>query len=266
MLKILFVGDISGRIGRQTVVKILPKMKKKGKIDLVIANAENSAHGSGVTESTIKELSAAGIDWFTTGDHAFKANKNFDVFDKYPLLRPANFSIQAPGKGYALFEYKNNRILLINLIGRVFMAMDYEDPFTKLDEILANSSLPKKNLSAIIVDIHGECTAEKVAMKYYADGRVSAVLGTHTHIMTADADITDQGTAYITDVGMTGAADGILGVEKEGIIKTFLTQIKNQHIIPEKGRAIFNAVLLTIDPASGRTKSINPILKYIDIK
>ena len=146
------------------------------------------------------------------------------------------------------------------------MAADYDCPFKKLDEILANTGLPVDKLSAIIIDMHAEATSEKVAMKYYGDGRVTAVLGTHTHIMTADPEITDKGTAYITDVGMVGAAGGCLGVDKTNIIKTFLTQIKYNHVILEKGKTVFNAVLLTIDPDKRQAKKIKPITKIIEIK
>lgn len=265
MLNILFIGDINGKIGRATVKKVLPKLKKELALDLVVANAENAAHGAGITETIIKELIATGIDYFTTGDHAFDA-KQPEVFMKYPILRPANYSQEAPGQGCAIFNIKGYNILLINLIGQVFMSLNHDNPFHKLNEILANTALPGDKLSAIIIDIHAEATSEKVAIKYYADGRASAVLGTHTHIMTADPEITDKGTAYITDVGMVGAADGCLGVEKEGIIKTFLTQIKEPHVIPEKGRTIFNAIYLAIDPKTTKAKTIKPIIKYIDIK
>jgi len=266
MLNILFIGDIVGKIGRQTVAVVLPKLKRELKINLVIANAENAAHGSGVTEDTVRELQTAGIDYMTTGDHAFKVPREFQVFDNYPVLRPANWPNGVPGKGHAIIDYHGKKILLINLIGRVFMAADYDCPFKKLDEILANTGLPVDKLSAIIIDMHAEATSEKVAMKYYGDGRVTAVLGTHTHIMTADPEITDKGTAYITDVGMVGAAGGCLGVDKTNIIKTFLTQIKYNHVILEKGKTVFNAVLLTIDPDKRQAKKIKPITKIIEIK
>ncbi len=272
-MKILFIGDINGKIGRKAVAKILPKIKREQKIDLVIANAENVAHGTGVTETTIRELRKAGIDWMTTGDHAFTREKQSDVYDKCPIIRPANFPAGVPGQGYAIITIDSHRsgqteknILLINLIGRVFMKMDYDCPFQKLDEILANPALSEKKLSAIIIDVHAETTSEKLALGYFADGRVTAVLGTHTHIMTADHKITKKGMAYITDVGMAGAADGCLGIDKENIIKTFLTQIKYPHVIPEKGRAIFNAVLITINPKTAKAKAIKPITKYINIK
>jgi len=273
-MKVLFIGDIIGKIGRKAVAKILPKLKKELKPDLVIANAENLAHGKGVTETTLKEMMQAGIDWFTNGDHAFKVQKQIDnVYNgSFPILRPANYSTNIPGQGYALItagkpaspSQGGHKILLINLIGRVFMSMDYDCPFRKLDEILTNFA--KQNISAIIVDIHAETASEKINLRHFADGKISAILGTHTHVMTADQQITDCGTAYITDAGMTGFANGSIGLDKENIIKTFLTQIKYPHQLPEKGRAIFNAVLLDINPKTGKAKSIKPIIKFVEIK
>jgi len=265
MLKILFIGDISGKIGRRAIAKLLPKIKKEEKIDFIIANPENVAHGQGITKSTLDELMDTDIDFFTGGDHSFAAKKQLDdIFGgKYPIIRPANYPAGVPGKGYDIVKYKDHEILIINLIGRVYMRFDYDCPFRKLDEILANFS--NRKFSAIIVDIHAEATSEKIILGKYADKRVTAVLGTHTHVMTADHEVTENGMAYITDVGMTGFADGSLGVEKEGIIETFLTQIKNPHVIPEKGRAIFSSVLLTINSKTGKAKSIKPITKFINI-
>lgn len=265
-MKVLFIGDIVGKIGRKAIAKLLPKIKKEYKPDLVIANAENSAHGSGVTENIVRELSDYGIDYMTTGDHAFRKNDKTDVYDKLNIIRPANFSPEVPGKGHAIIKVGKHNILLINLIGRVMMKLDHDCPFRKLDEILAKNNLHEKNLSAIIVDIHAETTSEKICLGLYTDGRVTAVIGSHTHIMTADPQITKKGTAYITDVGMTGFADGSLGIEKDGIIKTFLTQIKYPHVIPEKGQAILNAVLINFNPKTGKAKSIKPIIKFINIQ
>ena len=266
MLNILFIGDISGKVGRKAVAKILPGLKKKLKPDLVIANAENIAHGTGISENTLKEMMDAGVDWFTAGDHAFVREKYRDTYNdnNFPIIRPANFSKDAPGQGHIVIKVGKEKILLINLIGRVFMKMDYDCPFKKFDEII--DGLDKKNLSAIIVDIHAEATAEKVALGHYVNERASAVLGTHTHIMTADHKITEEGMAYITDAGMVGFADGCIGVDKENIIKTFLTQIKHKHILPEKGKAIFNAVLLTINPKTRKATDIKPIIKFVAIK
>jgi 2',3'-cyclic-nucleotide 2'-phosphodiesterase len=262
----LFIGDIVGRIGRKAVAKILPKLKRDKAIDLVIANAENSAHGAGITEEIINELRDIGVDVFTTGDHAFDNRKNLEIFDKFDIIRPANFSPRAPGRGYLIFSVKGKNVLVINLIGRVFMSLDHECPFRELDEILANSDLPIKKISAIIIDIHAETTAEKINLGYYAAGRASAVLGTHTHIMTADAKILSGGTAYITDTGMAGAADESLGIGKAGTLEAFLTQIKQPHVIPERGLAIFNAVLIDVNTKTARARSIKPITQFINIK
>lgn len=264
-MNILFIGDIMGKIGRITVGKILPKLKKEYDIGFVIANSENAAHGSGITEDVIKELQGYGIDFFTNGDHSFRRLKQVEsIYNNYPVIRPANFPPGVAGKGYKVVEIDNKKILIINLIGRVFMSADYDCPFRKLDEILANFTNEK--LLAIIIDIHTETTSEKSAIKHYADGKASAILGTHTHIMTADSEITEKGTAFITDVGMVGSAEGCIGLEKEGIIKTFLTQIKYQHVIPESGKAIFNSVLLKINSKTGKIKTIKPITKFINIK
>ena len=266
MIKILFIGEIMGKIGRRAVREILPQLKNELKPDLIIANADNLAHGKGVSESTVKEIMQDGVIWFTNGDHAFDNLNSLNLYDSdLPLLRPANYSSQAPGKGFAEIKLKNgHNILLISLIGRVFMSMDYDCPFMEVDKILSN--LANKNLSAIIIDMHAEATSEKVALKHYLDGRVSAILGTHTHIMTADSEITDEGTGYITDVGMTGFTDGVIGIGKEGIIKTFLTQIKYPHEIHDTGKAIFNAVYFEINPKNKKTITFKPITKFINIK
>ncbi|KKR19780.1 MAG: hypothetical protein UT48_C0032G0013 [Parcubacteria group bacterium GW2011_GWE2_39_37] len=267
MLKILFFGDINGKIGRKALKKALPQMKKEFKPDVIIANAENAAHGKGITEATIVELMEAGVEFFTLGDHAFDRETQAEqIFTKgLPVVRPANFPTEVPGKGYSVIKKGKHKILVINLLGRVFMSMDYNCPFREIEAILAVENLASENLSAIIVDIHAEATSEKIAMGYYLDGKVSAVLGTHTHVMTNDAKITESGTAYITDVGMVGASDGVLGVKKEDIIKTFLTQVKYKHEIPESGPAMLNGVLVTIDEKSKKAIEIKSIIKNINI-
>ncbi len=265
MLKVLFIGDIVGRIGREAIAEVLPKLKKEKKINIVIANAENSAHGSGITERIIEELESYGIDYFTIGDHALRRKKQAGLYGLQNIVRPANFPPDVPGQGYCLIPVDGKNILLINLIGRVFMRADYDCPFRKLDEILANVDLQANNIFAIIIDMHAETTSEKVALMHYADGRVSAVLGTHTHVKTADEQITDKGTAFITDVGMVGAGDSSLGIAKEGAIRTFLTQIRETHIIPKAGKAIFNSVLLTINIKSAKVLAIKSITKNIII-
>ncbi len=265
MLKILFIGDICGKLGREATKQILPQVKKQYRPDIVIANAENIAHGKGVTDLTLNEMAVAGVDFFTGGDHSFDGPKSEELYAKRnDLIRPANFPENAPGKGYALITQGKDNILLINLIGRVFMSMDYDCPFVAVNAILANFT--KQNISAIIVDIHGEATSEKVGLLRHLDGRVGAIVGTHTHVMTADQQLTAEKTAYITDVGMCGFNQGIIGIGKENILKTFLTQIKYPHVLPEKGEAIFSAVLLSFNQKSGKAIGIKPINKLINIK
>jgi len=247
------------------VAKILPDLKKEYEPGLVIANAENSAHGSGATEKTLQELGEAGVDWFTMGDHAFKGNKSTDIYSAFPVLRPCNMPPGVPGVGHRVIECQTHKLLLINAIGRVFMAKDYDCPFRKIDQILANPDLPANKLSAIIVELHAEATSEKAALKHYLDGRVTTLLGTHTHVMTADEDITANGTGFITDIGMTGASDSCIGVAKEGIIRDFLYQIKQKHEIPETGQALLNAVFLEIDTDKKQTHRIDRIERRTEI-
>lgn len=266
MLNILFIGDIVGKIGRNTISKVLPKIIKQYHPDIIIANAENTAHGSGVTERTLTELESYGIDFFTVGDHAFSKVKQIDLFDQFPIIRPANFSPDAPGKGYEIIEKGKHKILLISLVGRVFMRMDHECPFNKIDEILANKLLQNQKFSAIILEVHAETTAEKICLAKYLDGKVSAIVGTHTHVMTADHKISNAGTAYITDIGMTGFNEGSLGVKIDKLIETFKTQIKYPHEFAEKGKCILNSVLITVNTKNQKAKSIKPITKYIEIK
>lgn len=255
-----------GKIGRRTCAKLIPALRQKHNIDFVIANGENAAHGSGMTENVIKELMAAKIDYFTTGDHIFKKPGNFAYLDEYPVLRPANYSPDCPGQGHALLDTPKGKIAIINLIGRVFMPLNHECPFQALNKILAKISLPNMALSAIIVDIHAETTSEKINMWFHACGRVSAVIGTHTHVMTADARISGNGTAYITDVGMTGAAEESIGISHEGTLRSFLTQIKEPHVIPESGPAQLNAVVVRTDDNTGQAREIYPLVEFVKIK
>ncbi len=265
-MKILFIGDIVGKPGREIIKESLPKIVKKNKVDIVIANSENAAHGKGVNPEILKELQEAGVDVFSGGDHSFDDKHSLEEIygGSFPIIRPANYSEEAPGEGYCLYKKDKNQILLINLIGRVFMKMDFDCPFRKLDNILANFA--KQKLSAIIIDIHAEATSEKNAIFHYANSRVSAVLGTHTHVMTADEMISSEGTAYISDVGMTGFADGCIGIEKEGVIKTFLSQMRENHEIPEKGKVVMNYVIVDIDTKSRKAKKISALKEYLIIK
>lgn len=264
-LKVLFFGDIVGKIGRRAMAKILPQLKKKHDPDLVLANAENLAHGLGLTEKTLNEMVEVGVDFFTSGDHIFDKKEAIEILEKKdsPLIRPANFPPGAPGLGAKLLEIGTKHVLVINLLGRVFFKNQYDSPFRRADEIL--EEYKNINLAAVVVDFHAEATSEKNGLAHYLDGRVSAVLGTHTHIGTDDWQILPGGTAFVTDVGMVGAKDSIIGVDKKGILKNFLTQIPEIHEIPEEGVCVVNAVYLEINPKTKKAIKIKKIKEEIEI-
>lgn len=264
-LKILFFGDVIGKIGRQGMKKVLAELKEEYQPDLVIANAENLAHGIGATPKTLQELMTAGVDFFTSGNHIWKKPEIIEELEKKEgkIIRPANFPPNLPGRGSQVLEIGTRKILIINLIGRVFLHENYDCPFRALDEIL--SSYKKQKLSAVIVDFHAEATSEKIAFGWYADGKVSAVLGTHTHVPTADFRVLPQGAAFISDIGMVGAYDSVIGEEKEVIIDSFLTQKPFNFVIPEQGSCQINAVLLTIDSKNKKAKNIIRVDKKVEI-
>lgn len=264
-MKILFIGDIFGNPGRDTIKKVLPKIKEEHKPDFVIANAENTTHGNGFSPETIAELQKSGVNFFTLGDHTWGNHDGILKMDdpKFPVIRPANFPpTNVPGRGYAVVDGPMmTKILVINLMGRVFMKRDFDCPFRALDHILEETRV--EHLSAIIVDFHAEATSEKYALGFYADSRVSAVLGTHTHVPTKDLRILDGGTAYISDVGMTGPYDSVIGVKKEIIIRSFLTQMPVKHEPETSGKMVFNAVLLEIDEKTKKTISARHIQEFL---
>ena len=245
-MKILFIGDIVAKPGREAVKKILPKIKSEKKPDFVIANAENLAHGRGATEETIREMQEAGIDYFTGGDHLFWQRGFEDVVDNLPVVRPANYPDPYPGVGEALIPLKDGtKILLINLLGRTsFSSLTtlVEDPFRTADAILEKYQDEKPD--EIIIDFHAEATSEKSALGFYLDGKVTAVVGTHTHAPTCDTRVLPLGTMFVTDVGMTGNIDSVLGVKKEIIINLFLTAQKQRFEWENAGKTAFRGVLL----------------------
>lgn len=260
MLKIIFLGDIVGRIGREAIKAALPNLKKKYNPDLVIANAENLAHGKGVAESVLHEMLDTGIDFFTSGNHVWsnrsEINKIFTE-NKLPLIRPANYPAGVAGDGYRIIEIGVHKILIANIIGRVFFPENFDCPFRKMEEILAETKHEK--LSAIIIDLHAEATSEKNTFARYFDGQVSAVFGTHTHIQTADEQILPSGTGYITDSGMAGAKNSSLGVELREVISKFLTQIPQTFEIPEHGACQVDGVFVIINPATKLAEKIERI-------
>lgn len=263
-LKILFIGDIVGKIARKAVTKALPDIKKEFKPDLIIANGENSSHGFGITRSTYEEIKNAGVDVVTLGDHAFDKKEAFELLDqeKEHLIRPANFAPNLPGAGFTTIEIGSKKILIINLVGRVFMKKDFEDPFKKIDEILAQ--FENEKLAAIFIDFQAEATSEKIAFGWHVDGRVSALVGTHTHVPTADAKILPQSTAYVSDVGMVGARDSVIGFVKDEIVKSFQNQISGIKEPEENGACQFNSVLIDIDTKTGKATKITRLDKEIE--
>ncbi|MHC1578954.1 MAG: TIGR00282 family metallophosphoesterase [Dehalococcoidia bacterium] len=255
-MRILAIGDIIGKPGRRAVKEILPGLCDKYDTTLVIGNGENAAGGIGLTPSTADELFDAGIDVITTGNHIWAHSDIIPYLDsEVAVLRPLNYPPMNPGHGSVL---KNN-VLIINLIGRVFMA-HVDCPFRAMDQLLAefkDKSIP------IIVDFHAEATSEKVAMGRYLDGRVSAVLGTHTHVGTADARILPAGTAYVTDIGMVGPVDSVIGDDPDSVINRFLTQIPTRLSVA-RGRVSFDAILVEVDEKTGKAADIKRINEILD--
>jgi metallophosphoesterase (TIGR00282 family) len=252
-MNILVIGDIIGRPGRQVINQHLRALRRQYKIALVIANAENTAGGFGLTINTAHELLGDGVDVLTSGNHIFAQKEIIPYLDSdMPVLRPLNYPAGVPGRGYLI----SGRALVVNLMGRVFMN-NLDCPFRAMDRLL--DELEKKP-KIIIVDFHAEATSEKVAMGRYLDGRVSAVLGTHTHVGTIDTQILPGGTAYVTDIGMTGPTDSIIGDDVDAVIQRFLTQMPH-HLTVGRGKPVLNAVLVEVDEASGKATSIKRIQK-----
>jgi hypothetical protein len=250
-MKILAIGDIVGRPGRQAVHKFVRELRKKYGINLVIANGENTAGGFGLTVDTARELLGDGIDMITSGNHIWAQKEIIPHLDAdMPILRPLNYPIGVPGRGYM----SAGKVLVVNLIGRTFMS-SYDCPFRAMDALLEKL---KPGPRVIVVDFHAEATSEKVALGRYLDGRVSAVLGTHTHVGTIDTKILPGGTAYVTDIGMTGPEDSVIGDEAEAVIQRFLTMMPH-HLSVGKGNAVLNAILVDIDETTGKATAIERV-------
>jgi len=248
-MKILVYGDIVGRMGREAVKVTLPEWKDAHDPDLIIANVENLAHGRGVTKDTIDEMLFAGVDFFTSGNHIYDRDDVLELFaDPHyadRLIRPANYPVGSAGEGSKFLTVGTKNVLVVNLMGRVFNKMTVEDPFRTFDDIYAASVRSSAQAPhVILVDFHGDATSEKTAFGWHAAGRATAVWGTHTHVPTRDDRLLPGGTAYISDIGMTGFRDGVIGVEKEAVIRTFLTQAHARHEFPEEGDAVVNAILI----------------------
>jgi metallophosphoesterase (TIGR00282 family) len=252
---VLAIGDIVGKPGRQAVHALVPDLRKEYGIDLVIANGENAAGGFGLTVGTAQELLDDGVNIITSGNHIWAQKEIIPYLDEdVPVLRPLNYPPGVPGRGYLL----KNRVMVVNLMGRTFMN-NLDCPFRAMDTLLEGLSSKTK---VIIVDFHAEATSEKVAMGHYLDGRVSAVLGTHTHVGTIDARILPGGTAYVTDIGMTGPDDSIIGDDAEAVIQRFLTMMPHRLSVG-RGKPLFNAIMVLVDEKSGRAISIERISREL---
>lgn len=271
MLKILFIPDIVGKIGRNAVRQELPSLKKKFKPDLIIANVENLAHGIGATQKTLDELKEIGIDIFTSGNHIWEKAGSDEMLDnpENRIVRPANYAIKKSGVGVIQVNLGEIKLNVVNLQGRVYYGWNKEEqehlhcPFKTLEKIIAAD-----RQGLFFVDLHADATSEKAALATYFDGQVQAVLGTHTHIQTADEKILDKGTAFITDAGSVIHADSIIGSDRQQVWNLFLKtgRTSKKHDLPASGPAILNAVYLEIDEQAKRAVKIERVNKLIEVK
>ena len=258
-MRILFVGDVVGRAGRSAIAEHLPGLIRDWSLDLVVVNGENAAGGFGITETIYQELLDAGADAITLGNHAWDQREALVFIDRAPkLIRPVNFPRGTPGRGAALIDTKNGkRALVINAMGRVFMT-PFDDPFAALERELGACRL-REAADAIVVDFHGEATSEKQGVGFFCDGRASLVVGTHTHVPTADHQILPGGTAYMTDAGMTGDYDSIIGMQKDEPLRRFTSGIPSGRFEAAQGPATLSGVAVETDNASGLAVKIAPV-------
>lgn len=253
MIKILCIGDVVGRVGRETLMRYVDDIRYKENIDLVIANGENSAHGRGMSRSVYDEMTRAGVDGFTMGNHTWGSKEVIDIMNSEGnVIRPANYSKKSPGEGSMILRTRSGKkIAVINIIGRVYLD-PADSPF---DAVTEEIKKVKDNADAVIVDFHAEATSEKIAMGYFLDGKVSAVFGTHTHVQTADERILAHGTGYMTDLGMTGPYDSVLGMKKEIILRRFETGMQDRFDIAT-GKGQFSGCIFTIDEATKKCTEV----------
>ena len=253
-MKILLIGDIVGNSGVKKVKEVIPKFKEDNNIDYIIANGENSADGMGITEKIFEDLKNAGVNMVTMGNHTWGKRDIFKFLDDEHIIRPANYAPGVPGHGYRIHECNGKKIAVINLIGRVDIAVLSENPFLKADNILK-----KIEADIIIIDFHAEATAEKIAMGYYLDGKVTCVFGTHTHVQTADETILENGTGYITDIGMTGPKKSVIGMDVSASIKRFSTSLPERYKVSDDEEVVLTGCILEIDDDTCRMNKISRI-------
>lgn len=254
-IRILAVGDIIGKSGLKKLKEVLPVIVKQNSIDFIIVNGENSADGMGITEKIYREILELNVNVVTMGNHTWAKKDIFEFIEDNQIIRPANYPKNNHGKGYNIYECNNKRIAVINLIGRVTMSVLSENPFLEVKNII-NEIKDKSDI--IIVDFHGEATAEKIAMGYYLDGEVTIVFGTHTHVQTADEHILKNGTGYITDIGMTGPKNSVIGMDITSSIKRFETSLPERYKTAE-GESIFNSCLFEVNNDTNKVVKITRI-------
>lgn len=255
-MKILLIGDIVGNSGVKKVKELIPEYKKENNIDFVIANGENSAEGMGITLKIFEDLKKSGVDIVTMGNHTWGKKEIFNFIGDEQIVRPANYPKGVPGKGYTIRTVNEKKIAVVNLIGRVDLNVLSENPFLKIDNILEQL---KEKADIIIVDFHAEATAEKIAMGYYVDGRVSCMFGTHTHVQTADETILEKGTAYITDIGMTGPKKSVIGMEVAASVKRFTTTLPERYKVSDDKEIVLTGCILEVNDENCRIEKINRI-------
>ena len=254
-MNILAVGDIVGEVGVKELEKRLPKIKQEYNIDFVIVNGENAAGGMGIMKKNFEDIIKAGTDVVTMGNHTWAKKDIFKFISNNKIIRPANYSKGLPGKGYGIYKVNNKKIAVINLLGRVATNVLSENPFQIAQKIITKI---KEEVDIIIVDFHAEATAEKIAMSHYLDGEVTIIFGTHTHVQTADEKILPKGTAYITDIGMTGPKNSVIGMNIEVSVKRFETSLPERYKIAD-GPCIFNACIFKINDETCKTEKITRI-------
>jgi metallophosphoesterase (TIGR00282 family) len=257
-MRLLFLGDVVGRAAREAVVRQVPVMRAQYELDFVVVNGENAAGGFGITPDITKAFLDAGVDVVSTGNHVWdQQDIRGYIVDEPRLLRPANFPPETPGKGVGLYEVGDKRVLVVNVMGQLFME-SLDDPFAAVERELAACPLGEA-ADAIIVDMHCEATSEKMAMGHFCDGRASLVVGTHTHVPTADAQILPHGTAYQTDAGMCGDYDSVIGMEKEEPVNRFVTKLRGGRFGAAQGTPTLCGVMVKTDNATGKATAIHPI-------
>lgn len=254
-MKILMVGDVFGRAGRRAFAEYTAKIKREKNIDLVVVNGENAAHGKGLTLPTFNALLSGGADIVTSGNHIWDKKDVLEFIDREPfLLRPANYPANTPGKGFCIYPHKAKNIGVINLQGRIFMS-PMDCPFTRAEEILKEI---RRECDIILVDFHAEATSEKMAMASFMDGKINALVGTHTHVQTADERILPKGTAYITDLGMVGPINSIIGVNSGSVVEQFLS-CRLTKFEPAEGNCIYCGLIIEIDDKTNRTLQVERV-------